>query len=155
MPSNPAATRHKRPRGAQKHPKLRPHPHHPVHITLSGSCPVGRLRHANGRVGIEGMQRTEAVTFDEAFDDDGTPRPHYAPLIAALEDCDLEDLTDRVTDQLHHSGVTFGEGAPFRLDPVPRLVTAAEWAELEAGLAQRLRALNAFVDDVYGERRSI
>ncbi len=101
------------------------------------------------------MQRTEAETFDEAFDEDGRPRPHYAALIAALEDCDLEDLTDRVTDQLHHSGVTFGDGAPFRLDPVPRLVTAAEWAELEAGLAQRLRALDAFVDDVYGERRAI
>jgi uncharacterized circularly permuted ATP-grasp superfamily protein len=100
-------------------------------------------------------QRTEAVTFDEAFDEEGTPRPHYADLIAALEDCDLDDLSDRVTDQLHHSGVTFGEGAPFRLDPVPRLVTAAEWAELEAGLAQRLRALDAFVDDVYGERRAI
>src|SRR3954453_13481785 len=100
-------------------------------------------------------QRTEAATFDEAFDEEGTPRPHYADLIAALEDCDLEDLTDRVTDQLHHSGVTFGEGAPFRLDPVPRLVTAAGGAEREAGLAPPLRALNAFGDDVYGERRSI
>src|SRR4051794_37481226 len=100
-------------------------------------------------------QRTEAMTFDEAFDEHGTPRPHYADLIAALEGCDLDDLSDRVTDQLHHSGVTFGDGAPFRLDPVPRLVTAAEWAELETGLAQRLRALDAFVDDVYGERRAI
>src|SRR3954469_6588454 len=65
-------------------------------------------------------QRTEAMTFDEAFDEEGTPRPHYADLIAALEDCDLDDLSDRVTDQLHHSGVTFGEGAPFRLAPPPR-----------------------------------
>src|SRR3954451_20979976 len=100
-------------------------------------------------------QRTEAMTFDEAFDEEGTPRPHYADLIAALEDCDLDDLSDRVTDQLHHSGVTFGDGAPFRLDPVPRVVTAAEWAELETGLAQRLSALDVFVDDVYGERRAI
>src|SRR3954454_15381625 len=101
------------------------------------------------------MQRTEAETFDEAFDGEGTPRPHYADLIAALDDCDLDDLSERVTEQLHSSGVTFGDGAPFRLDPVPRLVTAAEWAELESGLAQRLRALDAFVDEVYGERRAV
>src|SRR5947207_355127 len=36
-------------------------------------------------------QRTEAMTFDEAFDEKGTHRPHYADLIAALEGCALED----------------------------------------------------------------
>ena len=41
----------------------------------------------------------------------------------------------------------------FELDPVPRLIDAAEWERLEAGLAQRARALDAFVADAYGERR--
>jgi uncharacterized circularly permuted ATP-grasp superfamily protein len=53
------------------------------------------------------------------------------------------------------SGVTFGDGAPFRLDPVPRLITATEWADLERGLSQRVRALDAFVADVYGERAAV
>src|SRR3954449_10735240 len=101
------------------------------------------------------MPRTEASTYDEAFAEDGEPRPHYAELLAALGDSDLEDLSARVDGHLRTSGVTFGEGSPFHLDPVPRLVTAAEWAELEAGLAQRLRALDAFVEDLYGERAAL
>src|SRR4051794_34326036 len=93
--------------------------------------------------------------YDEAFSATGSPRPHYAALLAALDGHDLERLAERVTRQMRSSGATFGDGEVFRLDPVPRLVTAAEWAELEAGLAQRVRALDAFVDDVYGERRAI
>src|SRR3954468_14546208 len=98
------------------------------------------------------MPRTEASTYDEAIAEDGEPRPHYAELLAALGDTDLEELAERVDRHLRSSGVTFGEGSAFHLDPVPRLVTAAEWAELETGLAQRVRALDAFVDDMYGER---
>jgi uncharacterized circularly permuted ATP-grasp superfamily protein len=53
--------------------------------------------------------------------------------------------------------VTFGpEGDDtFHLDPVPRVIRAADWAELEAGLAQRVRALDAWCADVYGERRIV
>src|SRR3954470_2812830 len=101
------------------------------------------------------MPRTEAYTYDEAFDQDGEPRPHYAELLAALGEADLDVLADRVDRHLRSSGVTFGEGSAFHLDPIPRLVTAAEWAELETGLAQRVRALDAFVEDLYGERAAL
>jgi uncharacterized circularly permuted ATP-grasp superfamily protein len=43
----------------------------------------------------------------------------------------------------------------FNVDAVPRVIEAAEWAELETGLGQRARALNAFVADVYGARRIV
>ena len=43
----------------------------------------------------------------------------------------------------------------FRMDPVPRLFTADEWDGLAAGLAQRVRALNAFLADAYGPRRIV
>jgi uncharacterized circularly permuted ATP-grasp superfamily protein len=43
----------------------------------------------------------------------------------------------------------------FVIDPVPRVISAEDWARLERGLAQRVRALNAFVADVYGERRIV
>jgi uncharacterized circularly permuted ATP-grasp superfamily protein len=101
------------------------------------------------------VPRTQAITYDEAFGADGAPRSHYAELLATLEDVDLDELAARVDWHMRSSGVTFGEGSPFHLDPVPRLVTAAEWSELEAGLAQRVRALDAFVDDVHGERRAM
>ena len=56
--------------------------------------------------------------------------------------------------------VTFrvGDGAPdrlFPLDLVPRIVTADDWAGLSAGLTQRVRALEAFLRDVYGPRQII
>jgi carboxylate-amine ligase len=57
--------------------------------------------------------------------------------------------------------VTFGTTGPgqeerlFPLDLLPRIVTADDWAGLTEGLAQRVRALELFVRDVYGERRII
>jgi uncharacterized circularly permuted ATP-grasp superfamily protein len=93
--------------------------------------------------------------YDEAFGPEGEPRPHYRDLIAVLAGADLEVLADRVSSHMRSSGATFGDGQTFRLDPVPRLLTALEWAELEAGLAQRVRALDAFVADVYGERHAV
>ena len=54
--------------------------------------------------------------------------------------------------------IQFGKGdakEDFVLDPIPRIVSAAEWGELERGLAQRARALNAFLVDAYGERRIV
>ncbi|HEY3187255.1 MAG TPA: circularly permuted type 2 ATP-grasp protein [Solirubrobacteraceae bacterium] len=93
--------------------------------------------------------------YDEAFSAPGTPRPHYAPLLAALGGCDLEAVAERITEHMRWSGATFGEGEVFRLDPVPRLLTASEWADLEDGLAQRVRALDMFVADVYGEHEAV
>ena len=51
-------------------------------------------------------------------------------------------------------GVTFGAHGDerFHLDPVPRVIGAAEWDALAAGLAQRVRALDAWCRDVYGPR---
>jgi uncharacterized circularly permuted ATP-grasp superfamily protein len=93
--------------------------------------------------------------YDEAYDETGNPRPHYAELLGSVGDPGA--LADRVKQRLRGRGVTFG-GAPdglFALDPVPRLLTAAEWSELQVGVAQRIRALDAFVADVYGDRRSL
>src|SRR3954462_12412252 len=96
--------------------------------------------------------------FDEAFESDGVPRSHYQALFAELEHTDLRELEMAVAADLLSRGVAF-QGAlgdsRFRMDPVPRLFTAAEWEALEAGLAQRVRALNAFLVDAYGQRRIV
>jgi uncharacterized circularly permuted ATP-grasp superfamily protein len=91
--------------------------------------------------------------YDEAFDEHGAPRPQYAPLLAALERPGA--VADEVKRRLRARGVSFG-AAPdgvFALDPVPRILTDPEWSELQAGIAQRLLALEALVADVYGEGR--
>lgn len=88
--------------------------------------------------------------YDEAYHESGAPRPQYAELLAALGD--PGELAAEAERRLEARGVTFGDGH-FRLDPVPRVLTEPEWSELQAGIAQRLRALEAFVADVYGEGR--
>ena len=98
--------------------------------------------------------------FDEMFNLSG-PRTHYARLARTLGNltakeyrarCELADLT------LISQGITFtvygddkGVEKPFPVDLVPRVIPADEWAFLERGLAQRVRALNLFLHDVYHE----
>jgi uncharacterized circularly permuted ATP-grasp superfamily protein len=90
---------------------------------------------------------------DEAFTPEGEPRPLYAALLAELGRRDLRDLRERVEAKVAESGLTFGEGRRIPIDPVPRLIEAAEWEKLEAGLLQRAGALNAFIADAYGPQR--
>lgn len=91
--------------------------------------------------------------YDEAYEPDGHPRPHYEELLAALSM--PGEAAAEVKRRLRARGITFGAAADgiFALDPVPRLLTEPEWSELQAGIAQRLQALEAFVADVYGEGR--
>ena len=97
---------------------------------------------------------------DELLDEGGRPLPHAAPLMAALERLGPEALqaAGRRRDTIFmQQGITFevagsdGErrDRAWPLDLVPRVLTAAEWTTIKRGLAQRIRALNAFVDDVY------
>jgi uncharacterized circularly permuted ATP-grasp superfamily protein len=92
----------------------------------------------------------EPSPYDEAYDERGEPRPHYAELLASLEDPGA--LSEEVRRRLGARGVTFG-AEPARVDPVPRILTAAEWSELQTEIGQRLRTLEALVADVYGDGR--
>ena len=95
----------------------------------------------------------EAGHFDEAFATAAAPRRPYAELIGALARLDLVVLRERVQSTAASLGLSFGEGEAIAVDPVPRLLEAAEWEALEAGLLQRLRALNDFLLDAYGAQR--
>jgi uncharacterized circularly permuted ATP-grasp superfamily protein len=92
--------------------------------------------------------------LDEERGSDGAVRPLYEATLRVLADADLQRLADNVARHLAAAEVTFGS-EPFLVDPVPRLITAAEWAPVERGLVQRTRALNAFLRDVYGARRIV
>ncbi len=103
--------------------------------------------------------------YDEMFEDDGRPRAPVRPLVKKIESLSPGELANRqqAADRaLVQAGITFnvyGESAgvektlPF--DLVPRMVTAAEWENIEKGLKQRIRALNLFIDDIYNNRRII
>ncbi|HEX6713676.1 MAG TPA: circularly permuted type 2 ATP-grasp protein [Thermoleophilaceae bacterium] len=94
--------------------------------------------------------------FDEAVDPMGRPRPGYERVLDALAHFEPGALSERVDSAMQRIGATFGDGADaFPVCPIPRLIPANEWALLERGLAQRARALNAFITDVYGDQEIV
>ena len=103
---------------------------------------------------VAGGYRAPDGSWDEAFDGDGRPRPPYRALLDALADVDLAALAADASAHAAAKGATFGDGR-FPVDPIPRLLSGAEWDELEAGLAQRVRALDAFVADLAGDARAV
>ena len=103
--------------------------------------------------------------FDELVQPDGSPRPGAEKLLAALAQLQEDEIRERKTAAelaIRVMGITFtvyDDGAnidrewPF--DIVPRLILKREWDRVAQGLKQRVRALNAFIDDVYHHRRSL
>jgi uncharacterized circularly permuted ATP-grasp superfamily protein len=99
-----------------------------------------------------------AAAYDEMFDDHGVVRGLYKGVFAELAPSDTSELAARsealgraFTDQ----GITFslsGQERPFPLDLVPRVISAAEWSKLEKGIKQRVKALEMYLDDVYGDQ---
>ena len=97
-------------------------------------------------------------TYDDAFAPDGTVRPHARDVIALVRSRDPGTLGRELRGRLRERGIRFesvdGDDT-WHVDPVPRVIPADEWQPLADGLGQRVRALNAFVADAYGERRIV
>src|SRR5215212_5442640 len=101
--------------------------------------------------------------YDEMFGAGGRCRPQYQALFNRLNEIPGEELRRRqhAADlSFLHQGITFAvygreEGTEriFPYDLLPRVITGAEWATLERGLKQRIRALNLFLKDIYHDGR--
>lgn len=102
-------------------------------------------------------------TYDELLKAGGRARAGFASLVKMLDQLGATELKTRqrlASSTLFHRGTTFsvysdtrGVERIFPFDVIPRVLTAAEWDKLEAGLTQRLMALNRFLGDVYGKQR--
>src|SRR5215472_121699 len=101
--------------------------------------------------------------YDEMFCVPGVPRPHYTQLFDLLSEISAAQFEPRrqVADMdFLRRGITFtvyssDEGVEkiFPFDLVPRIIPLAEWRALEAGLQQRIRALNLFLHDIYHDKQ--
>ena len=103
--------------------------------------------------------------FDEMTEADGSVREPYRIIsewLASQPSRSLKDLARDAETIFRRLGITFAvygdEHADERLIPfdiVPRIITAAEWRRLEKGILQRVRALNAFLNDIYNRQEII
>ena len=101
--------------------------------------------------------------YDEMLTGAGEVREHYAGLhqrIATLASAEMAERQRTLERYFLLQGITFtvygGESSTERIIPtdlLPRIIPAAEWERIEAGLTQRLRALNMFLADVYGAQQ--
>lgn len=116
---------------------------------------VGRLLEAYDAQGF----------YDELFGRPDRPARHTEPIRNTLSAIDYEDLKRRAKDaelELYNLGITFlvysqaqavDRILPF--DVIPRVISAAEWAHLEAGAQQRVATLNLFLHDIYHDKKII
>ena len=117
------------------------------------------------RVRIDWSSYRPGTRHDELVAGNGQLRPSAGPLgeyLASLESRELRRRQQAAERAIVEMGVTFtvySEGQnidrawPF--DIIPRVLEAAEWRRVESGLAQRLRALNCFIGDVYADQRAV
>jgi uncharacterized circularly permuted ATP-grasp superfamily protein len=105
------------------------------------------------------VETPSSHAWDEVFESPGVPRSLYRGIVEVINGYDAAELNSRF-EQLARTfterGVTFalgGEERPFPLDLIPRVISAVEWEKLAAGIRQRVEALEAFLDDVYGDGR--
>jgi uncharacterized circularly permuted ATP-grasp superfamily protein len=100
--------------------------------------------------------------FDELIDANGRPRPDAAPLVDVINRLPSGDLLRRqaaIERSLHRMGITFtvygdssGTEKIMPFDIVPRVLGSMLWKHIEAGLKQRIKALNLFLDDIYNDQ---
>ena len=101
--------------------------------------------------------------YDEMLAAPGRPRPAYRrlyELLNRLGPAELERRHSLAMEVFRNHGITFavypdeqGTEKVFPFDVIPRVISAETWRRLEAGLKQRMHALNLFLDDVYGRKQ--
>ena len=119
----------------------------------------------------DGIMQTDSAVepvlrmpYHEFYLDDFEPRPHYRPLWEHVRHMGQHALATKAQElqlAMRTEGITFavyseteqGIERVWPFDLIPRIIPTAEWAILEAGLKQRVRALNLFLKDIYHEQR--
>src|SRR6195256_4434982 len=101
--------------------------------------------------------------FDEMFSAHDEPRPHYSKIfqkLARMLPSQFEERRKHADLSFLLQGITFtvysdGRGTErlFPFDLIPRIIPNSEWQRIDRGLAQRVLALNLFLQDVYGPQR--
>jgi uncharacterized circularly permuted ATP-grasp superfamily protein len=103
--------------------------------------------------------------FDELVEENGQPRPDAQELVKLINRIPASELVRRqraIERSLYQMGITFtvysdsaGTEKIMPFDIVPRIISAVLWQHIEAGLKQRIKALNYFLSDVYSDQQIV
>ena len=115
---------------------------------------------------ISGLPTTTLLNpikfYNEWQDADGRIRPHYAHLAEMAESLEPDTLAQRWSSarrQVELDAVTFyldpGSYRAMPTDFLPRVIPLEHWEIIAAGVAQRLRAINRFLVDLYNDGQDI
>ncbi len=101
--------------------------------------------------------------YDELLGADGKPRPQWDEFVrslAAREGPEIRETLSLMESEIHQSGITYnvyadpkGTDRPWEVDPLPLVLSAKEWREIEDGIAQRAELLNLVLTDIYGPQK--
>lgn len=105
---------------------------------------------------------TQLGIYDEMFATENKALPYWERFMGLLENMGSEKLEQRRREAqrlLRENGVTYNVygdsqklSRPWRLDPVPLLISSEEWQVIEAGLIQRAELLNLILKDLYAKQ---
>ena len=98
--------------------------------------------------------------YDELLSAPGVPRPHWDAFMRSLagrEGIEVSETLSLMEREIRENGITYnvyadpkGADRPWEVDPLPLLLSATEWDEIAAGIAQRADLLNRVLGDIYG-----
>ncbi len=104
-------------------------------------------------------------SYDELLDAAGNLREHWKVFFQSFTQMGADEMDNRCKDiarLLKENGVTYniygdpqGLKRPWKLDPIPYVISKQEWHTIESGLQQRAELLNLVLQDVYGPQNLI
>lgn len=111
------------------------------------------------------MSQDSGTKFDEMIDEGGKVRPAYAAYRGWYDEQDhkwLRNQEARAEGFFRRTGITFnvygqaaGEERLIPFDMVPRIISGSEWRRISRGIEQRVKALNAFLHDIYHKQEIV
>jgi uncharacterized circularly permuted ATP-grasp superfamily protein/uncharacterized alpha-E superfamily protein len=133
--------------------------------TISGSQPHPVSQQDEpAAVDLFHAPREHREPYDEPTEG-GQPRPHWAPLMHALNEIGTAELARRwarAERRIRENGITYnvygdpqGTDRPWKIDMIPFIIPPDQWAEIELGLTQRAALLSEILQDIYCDQQLI
>ena len=113
--------------------------------------------------GLSQKPKAQAMRYDELINENGQPRAAARRVVRQLDKFSEQEMQERhaaaelciremgISFTVYSDGENIDRAWPY--DMIPRIIRKKDWQKLSAGLIQRSRALNAFINDIYNAQK--